>query len=32
MLLVFGDEHKEHLAILNTLSTHGNGHFLSVWT
>jgi len=23
MLLVFGDEHKEHLAILNTLSTDG---------
>jgi len=23
MLLVFGDEHKEHLAFLNTLSTDG---------
>jgi len=23
MLLVFGDEHKEHLALLNTLSTDG---------
>ena len=29
MLLVFGDEHKEHLALLNTFSTDGMSGVMS---